>query len=226
MGNEQRLSTGHKETVDKHQTQNEMKIICIGLNYASHAKEMNIEKPSEPVVFMKPDSAILRVNNPFFIPDFAKEFHYETELVVRINRLGRHIEPQFAHRYYDEIGIGIDFTARDLQLELMAKGQSWEKAKAFDSSAAISEFVSKEKFADMQNINFHLDINGERRQTGNSSDMIFSIDELISYVSQFFTLKIGDLIYTGTPAGVGPVKIGDRLQAYIEDEKMMDFLIK
>jgi 2-keto-4-pentenoate hydratase/2-oxohepta-3-ene-1,7-dioic acid hydratase in catechol pathway len=203
-----------------------MKIICIGLNYASHAKEMNIEKPSEPVVFMKPDSAILRVNNPFFIPDFAKEFHYETELVVRINRLGRHIEPQFAHRYYDEIGIGIDFTARDLQLELMAKGQSWEKAKAFDSSAAISEFVSKKKFADMQNINFHLDINGERRQTGNSSDMIFSIDELISYVSQFFTLKIGDLIYTGTPAGVGPVKIGDRLQAYIEDEKMMDFLIK
>jgi 2-keto-4-pentenoate hydratase/2-oxohepta-3-ene-1,7-dioic acid hydratase in catechol pathway len=203
-----------------------MKIICVGLNYSSHAKEMNLNMPEEPVIFMKPDSAILRVNNPFFIPDFANEFHYETEIVIRINRLGRHIEPQFAHRYYDEIGIGIDFTARDLQLELMAKGQSWEKAKAFDSSAAISEFVKKEKFTNLQNINFHLDINGECKQKGNTSDMIFTIDNIISYVSKFFTLKIGDLLYTGTPAGVGPVKIGDRLQAYIEDDKMMDFLIK
>lgn len=203
-----------------------MKIICIGLNYPNHADEIEMKRPDEPIVFLKPDSAILRVNNPFFIPDFANQFDYETEIVVRINRLGKSIDKRFANRYYDEIGIGIDFTARDLQRKLRNQGESWEKAKAFDNSAAISEFISKEEFTDVQNIDFHLDINGETRQQGNTRNMLFSIDEIIAYVSQFFTLKIGDLIYTGTPTGVGPVKIGDRLQAYIGERMMMDFLIK
>ncbi len=203
-----------------------MKILCIGRNYEEHAKELKNPLPAEPVIFSKPDTALLRVNNPFFIPDFAKEFHYEVEIVVKINRLGKNIETRFAHRYYDEIGIGIDFTARDLQDELRSKGLPWEKCKAFDSSAAISQFVAKDKYADIQNLGFRLDVNGETRQKGNTSDMIYTVDEIISHVSQYFTLKIGDLIYTGTPAGVGPVKINDRLQAYIEDEKMMDFMIK
>lgn len=203
-----------------------MKIICVGMNYDAHITELGHERPEAPVIFMKPDSAILRVNNPFFVPDFAEEFHYETEIVVRINRLGHCIAPQFAHRYYNEIGIGIDFTARDLQRKLMAQGHPWEIAKAFDQSAAISEFLPKEEIGDVNNIDFHLDINGQTRQTGNTADMTYKIDEIISYVSEFFTLKIGDLIYTGTPPGVGKVERGDRLQAYIGDRKMMDFLIK
>jgi len=203
-----------------------MKILCIGRNYVDHAKELNNPLPSEPVVFLKPETAILRTGRPFFIPDFANEFHHEVELVIRISRLGKNIEPKFAHRYYDEIGVGIDFTARDLQSSLKKKGLPWEKSKAFDSSAALSKFVPITKFKDVQNINFRLDINGEKRQEGNSSLMIFKVDDIISHVSKYFTLKMGDLIYTGTPTGVGPVKIDDRLQLYIEDELMLDFMIK
>lgn len=203
-----------------------MKILCIGRNYVDHAKELNNPLPSEPVVFLKPETAILRTGRPFFIPDFAEEFHYEVELVICINRLGKNIESKFAHRYYDEIGIGIDFTARDLQSSLKKKGLPWEKSKAFDNSAALSKFVPMTKFEDVQNINFRLDINGETRQKGNSSLMIFKVDEIISHLSKYFTLKMGDLIYTGTPVGVGPVKIDDRLQLYIEDELMLDFMIK
>ncbi|WP_462319162.1 fumarylacetoacetate hydrolase family protein [Marinilabilia sp.] len=203
-----------------------MKILCIGRNYEEHAKELKNPLPAEPVIFSKPDTALLRNNDPFFIPDFAESFHHEVEIVVRINRLGKNIEEQFANRYYDEIGLGIDFTARDLQDKLKSKGLPWEKCKAFDSSAVISNFVSKEKFQDLNNLNFHLDINGEIRQKGNTRDMIFNIDQLISHVSKYFTLKIGDFIYTGTPSGVGPVKIGDRLQGYIEEENFFDFQVK
>ncbi len=203
-----------------------MKILCIGRNYEEHARELKNPLPAEPVIFSKPDTALLRNNNPFFIPSFADEFHYEVEIVIKINRLGKNIDTRFAHRYYDEIGIGIDFTARDLQEELRKKGLPWEKCKAFDNSAAISEFVSKEKFENIQNIDFHLDVNGETRQKGNTADMIYSVDQIIAHVSQYFTLKIGDLIYTGTPAGVGAVKVNDRLQAFIGDETMMDFYVK
>lgn len=203
-----------------------MKFICVGLNYAQHIGELQMQRPSEPVVFMKPESALLRNNNPFFVPEWAQQFDYETEIIVRIDRLGRGIQPQFAHRYYSEIGLGIDFTARDLQRKLMAAGQPWETAKAFDGSAAVSSFISKDLFANVQNIDFHLDVNGECRQRGNTRDMLFSIDEIISYVSKFFMLKQGDVIFTGTPAGVGPVKINDRLQGYIEDRLMLDFEVK
>jgi len=204
-----------------------MKIICIGRNYAKHAAELKNEVPEEPVIFLKPDTALLRNNQPFFIPDFASEFHYETELVVKINRLGKNIATQFAHRYYDEIGMGIDFTARDLQSKLKEKGLPWERAKAFDSSAAISKmFIPTTKIKDIQNLNFKLLINGQERQTGYTGDMLFKVDEIIAYVSQFFTLKIGDLIFTGTPAGVGKVNIGERFEVFLENEKMMDFLIK
>ncbi len=204
-----------------------MKIICIGRNYAKHAKELQNEVPEEPVIFLKPDTALLRNNDPFFIPEFAEDFHYETELVVKIDRLGKNIGKQFAHRYYSEIGMGIDFTARDLQAKLKDKGLPWERAKAFDHSAAISKkFIDKNKFKDIQNINFKLLVNNEERQIGYTGDMLFKVDEIIEYVSKFFTLKIGDLIYTGTPAGVGSVKIGDHFEVFLENEKMMDFLIK
>ncbi len=207
-----------------------MKIICVGMNYAEHISELHgvdKAKPEQPVIFMKPDSSLLRVNTPFYIPDFASEFHYETEIVVKINRLGRAINRKFAHRYYAEIGIGIDFTARDLQRKLMAQGLPWEISKGFDQAAAISEFVPlNELGGNIDNISFHLDVNGETKQVGNTANMIFSVDEIIAYVSQFFTLKMGDLIYTGTPVGVGPVHEGDRLQAYIADRQMMDFLVK
>ncbi|PWD98199.1 fumarylacetoacetate hydrolase family protein [Marinilabilia rubra] len=203
-----------------------MKLLCIGRNYEEHAKELKNPLPSEPVIFSKPDTALLRNNDPFFIPDFAESFHYEVEIVVRINRLGKNIEEQFAHRYYDEIGLGIDFTARDLQDKLKQKGLPWEKCKAFDHSAVISNFVRKEEYQDLNNLKFHLDINGETRQKGNTHDMIFNIDQIISHVSKYFTLKIGDFIYTGTPSGVGPVKIGDRMQGYIEDENFFDFQVK
>ncbi|MFT3739709.1 MAG: fumarylacetoacetate hydrolase family protein [Breznakibacter sp.] len=203
-----------------------MKILCIGRNYEEHAKELKNPLPAEPVVFSKPDSALLRNNQPFFIPDFANEFHHEVEILVRINRLGKNIATEFAHRYYDEIGLGVDFTARDLQDELRKKGLPWEKCKAFDGSAVVSEFVPKEKFADLQNINFRLDVNRLPRQQGNTRDMIFSIDTIVAHLSNYFTLKIGDIIYTGTPAGVGPVNIGDRLTGYIGDEQFFDFWVK
>ncbi|MCT4591310.1 MAG: fumarylacetoacetate hydrolase family protein [Carboxylicivirga sp.] len=203
-----------------------MKILCVGRNYVKHIEELNNQMPTEPVIFAKPDSALLLKNKPFFIPDFAEDFHHEVELVIRINRIGKNIASQFAHRYYDEIALGIDFTARDLQAELKSKGLPWEKAKAFDGSAVLSKLIDKSRFEDIQNINFHLERNGETVQKGNTSHMIFPIDQIISHVSQYFTLKIGDLIYTGTPAGVGPVAINDRLKGYIEDERLFDFLVK
>lgn len=198
-----------------------MKIICIGRNYAEHAKELNNPLPKEPVFFMKPDTCLIQKNQPFFYPDFSEDIHYETEIVVRINKIGKHIQRKFAHTYYSEIGIGIDFTARDLQQKCKEKGLPWEIAKAFDNAAPISKFVDISKFDNIQNINFHLDINGKTVQNGNTADMIFKVDEIIEYVSKFITLKIGDLIFTGTPAGVGPVKIGDKLEAFIEDEFML-----
>jgi acylpyruvate hydrolase len=203
-----------------------MKILAIGRNYVNHAKELNNPVPEEPVVFSMPDSALLKSNKDFYFPDFSKDIHHEVEVVVKICRVGKNIPMEFAHRYYDEIGLGIDFTARDIQAECKKKGLPWEKAKAFDGAAPISKFVSKDKFENVGNLNFHLDINGSRVQTGNTSNMIFSIDFLISYLSQFFTLKIGDLIYTGTPEGVGPVKIGDHLVAELEGQKMMDFNVR
>lgn len=204
-----------------------MKIICIGRNYAKHAKELNSEIPKEPVFFMKPDSALLPKKAPFYYPNFTNDLHYEIEIVVKINKLGKNITPQFAHTYYDEIGLGIDFTARDIQKECKDRGLPWEKAKAFDFSAPISQnFISKNKFKDVQDINFSLKKNNKIVQVGNTKDMLFSIDELIVYLSQFMTLKIGDLIFTGTPEGVGPVHIGDQLTALIEDQIMIDIPIK
>ena len=203
-----------------------MKIFAIGQNYIEHNKEMNSANPAEPIVFMKADTAALRDNKPFFLPDFSKEIHYETELIIKFNRIGRNISPRFAHRYYDEIGLGIDFTARDLQKRLKQEGKPWEISKAFDNSAVIGSFIPKEVIADIQNIDFHLDLNGNIVQQGNSKDMIFPVSELIAYISKFFTIKIGDILYTGTPVGVGKVSIGDRLQGYIFDKKMFDFQVK
>ncbi len=204
-----------------------MKIICIGRNYVAHAEEFNEDVPEEPIFFMKPDTALLRNNDPFYIPEWTSDVHHEIELVVKINRIGKNIEKRFAHRYYDEIGLGIDFTARDVQTELKKKGLPWEKAKAFDKSAVLSGvFLSKSIFPDDESIRFHLDINGETIQESHSGLMIFDFDELIAQISKYVTLKIGDLIYTGTPANVGPVKIGDRLEGYLEDKKMFDFMIK
>ncbi len=203
-----------------------MKIICIGRNYSDHAKELKNEIPVNPVFFLKPDSALLRNNNPFFIPDFSNEIHYEVELILKIKLLGKSIQARFAHRYFDEIGIGIDFTARDLQQKCKEKGLPWEIAKAFDNSAAIGKFVQKSTLPDLNNIHFRLDINGKTVQNGLSADMLFNFDKIIAYVSKFMTFKTGDLIYTGTPAGVGAVKIGDHLQAYIEGQLLLDFYIK
>ncbi len=204
-----------------------MKIFAIGLNYASHNKEMKRTFVSEePVLFMKPDTALLKDGKPFLLPDFSDEMHYETEIVVKVNRLGKTIAERFAHRYYDEITVGIDFTARDLQRKQKELGLPWEIAKSFDNSAAIGEFISKSEFEDIQDINFHLDINESTVQQGNTKDMIYSVDRIISYISRFFTLKIGDLIFTGTPAGIGAVNINDHLQGYIEDRKLLDFRVK
>lgn len=203
-----------------------MKIIAIGRNYVNHAKELNNPVPERPVFFMKPDSAIIHNNKPFFYPDFSDEIHYEAEIVLKITRVGKHVDKKFAYRYYSELTVGIDFTARDLQRECKKKGLPWEIAKNFDGSAVLGKFVSKEKYRDIQNINFRLDINGKTVQNGNTSNMIFPVDELIAYVSKFFTVKTGDLMYTGTPEGVGEVKIGDHLQAYIEDELLLDFYVK
>lgn len=213
-----------------------MKIIAVGMNYANHNKEMHHSLLlSEPIIFMKSDSALLKDGKPFFIPDFSSEIHYETEVVVRINKVGKNIGEQFAHRYYNEITVGIDFTARDIQNELRQKGLPWEICKGFDQSAVIGDFVTlnelqsfseQEQTGDIQQLDFHLDIDGKTVQKGNTSDMIFSVDQIISYVSRFFTLKIGDLIYTGTPAGVGPVKIGNHLQGYLNDRKLLDFHVR
>lgn len=203
-----------------------MKIFAIGQNYIEHNKEMNSANPVEPIVFMKADTAALRDNKPFFLPDFSKEIHYETELIIKFNRIGRNISPRFAHRYYDEIGLGVDFTARDLQKRLKQEGKPWEICKAFDNSAVIGSFIPKEEVADIQNVDFRLDLNGNIVQQGNSRDMIFPVSELIAYISKFFTIKIGDILYTGTPVGVGKVNIGDRLQGYIFDKKMFDFQVK
>ncbi|HEY3369296.1 MAG TPA: fumarylacetoacetate hydrolase family protein [Prolixibacteraceae bacterium] len=204
-----------------------MKIICVGRNYVAHAKELNNEIPAEPVLFLKPDTALLRNNDPFYIPEWSSDVHHEIELIVKINRLGKNIDKKFAHRYYTEIGLGIDFTARDVQNQLKEKGLPWEKAKAFDHSAVVCpEFVKIESLPDRSSIVFRLDINGKTVQEGNSALMIFSIENIISQVSKYFTLKIGDLIFTGTPAGVGAVKIGDRLEGFLEGKKMFDFLVK
>ena len=203
-----------------------MKIICIGRNYSDHAKEMNSPVPTEPVIFMKPDTALLKDNAPFYYPEFTQDLHHEVEIVLKISKVGKHIAEQFAHKYYSEIGLGIDFTARDLQAECKKQGLPWEKAKAFDNSAPIGEFVSIDQLKDKNKIDFHLDVNGKTVQHGNTSDLIFSYDQLIAYISKFVTLRMGDLIYTGTPAGVGPVKIGDRLEGYMEGKKMFDFVVK
>jgi len=202
-----------------------MKIICIGRNYADHISELGNERPTDPILFMKPDTAILKNNGPFYFPDFSNDIHHEVEVLVRIKKQGKSIEQKFAPNYYDEIGLGIDFTARDLQTLAKEKGLPWERAKAFNGSAPISKFIPKGD-ADMTNLNFKLEKNGEEVQIGNTSLMLWPIDELISYVSKFFTLKIGDIIFTGTPKGVGPVKIGERLTGYLEDQQMFDFEIK
>lgn len=203
-----------------------MKIICIGRNYVNHAKELGNAVPTEPVFFCKPDTAILPKKAPFVYPSFSKDVHHEVEIVVKINRLGKHIEERFAHKYYNEIGVGVDFTARDIQQQQKEKGLPWEKAKAFDGSAPISRFYNINEFTDINNLNFSLQINGETKQVGNTKDMLFNINQIIAYVSQYFTLKIGDLIFTGTPEGVGPVTINDKIDCFIEDKKLLSFNVK
>ena len=203
-----------------------MKIICIGRNYVNHAKELGSEIPKEPLFFLKPDTAIQPKGHPFFIPYFSEDIHYETELIVRINKIGKHIEERFAHKYYSQIGLGIDFTARDIQQECKEKGLPWEKAKGFDGSAQISKTFIEKSELELDNIPFILEKNGEQVQKGNSKDMLFSFDKIISYISQFYTLKIGDLIYTGTPEGVGKVYPGDLLKGYIGEKEMFKVVVK
>jgi acylpyruvate hydrolase len=204
-----------------------MRIFAIGRNYVEHIKELNNERPDEPVIFTKPDTAVLKGNAPFYYPDFSKDIHHEVELVLRICKEGKNIHEKFAAKYYDSIGVGIDFTARDLQQKAKEKGLPWDIAKGFNGSAPVSDkFLPVESFRDTGNINFSLNINGELKQQGNTSLMLFGFNYIISYLSRFFTLRTGDLIFTGTPKGVGPVKIGDKLSAYIEDEKLLEFEIK
>ncbi len=203
-----------------------MKIICIGRNYTEHINELANERPTDPVVFMKPDSAILLKNFPFVIPTFSDDIHYEVEVLVKINKVGKHIETKFAHKYYDEIGLGIDFTARDIQAKCKEKGLPWEKAKAFDGSAVLGEFYPKKNFEDVNNINFSMLKNGVEVQKGNSGEMLWKIDELIAYVSQFFTLKIGDIIFTGTPAGVGKVTANDELIGMLNGKEAFKITVK
>jgi acylpyruvate hydrolase len=199
-----------------------MKIICIGRNYAEHVKEMKAENIGKPVFFMKAENAIVRNGDPFFYPDFSNEVHHEVEIVLKLNRNGKNIDRKFAHKYFDEITVGIDFTARDLQAQCKQKGLPWEMAKAFDGSAPIGRFISKDEFVNLYTIPFHLDINGTTVQEGNTRDLLFQFDTIIEYVSRFITLKMGDLIFTGTPAGVGPVAIGDKLEGYIGMEKLLE----
>ncbi len=203
-----------------------MKIFGIGRNYVEHIKELENETPDEPIVFIKPDTAILKNNAPFYYPEFSQDVHHEVEIVVRIGKEGKKIDEKFAHKYYDQVGLGIDFTARDIQQRNKPKSLPWAIPKGFDGSAPVSELLPVEQFPDMQNINFELQVNGETRQKGNTSLMIFKINFLVAYLSKFFTLKKGDLIYTGTPKGVGPVKIGDRLTASIENQTLLDFEVK
>ena len=203
-----------------------MKIICIGRNYTKHIEELQNERPEEPVIFLKPDSAVLLKQYPFVIPEFSSDIHHEIEIIVKISKVGKYIEPKFAHKYYDEISVGIDFTARDLQQKLKDKGLPWEKAKAFDGSAVIGDFLPKKDFSSLESINFELTNNGETVQKGNSSLMLWKIDELISYVSQFFTLKIGDIIFTGTPEGVATVKPNDVLEGFLEENKLFRIQVK
>ena len=205
-----------------------MKIFAVGMNYAQHNKELDgtLYKPETPVIFTKADSALLKDRKPFFIPDHLGQIDYEAELVVRICKLGKTVPERFAHRYYDAVTVGIDFTARELQKKLREAGQPWDLCKGFDGAAALGEWVSKEKFRDVQAMHFHLDINGKTVQEGRTSDMIFSIDHIVSYISQFFTLKTGDIIYTGTPVGVGPIHIDDHLEGYVEDRKVLEFNCK
>ncbi len=203
-----------------------MKIICIGRNYAEHAKELNNPLPAKPVFFLKPETSLLLKNRPFYYPEYSKDVHFEAELVLKICRNGKHIQEEFAHRYYEEIGIGIDLTARDLQQECKKAGLPWEIAKAFDGAAPLGEFVPKETLNLVDGIRFRLNINGENRQAGNSTDMIFSFDKIIAYVSQFITLKMGDLIFTGTPQGVGPIKQGDLMEAFIEGQQLLRTRVK
>ncbi len=203
-----------------------MKIICIGRNYTEHINELANEKPTDPVIFMKPDTAVLLKNTPFVIPPFSDDIHYEVEILVKINKVGKYIEPQFAHKYYDEIGLGIDFTARDIQAKCKEKGLPWEKAKAFDGSAVIGEFYTKNDFNDLNDVNFSLLKNGAMVQKGNTNEMLWNIDELISYVSQFFTLKTGDVIFTGTPVGVGKVASKDILIGIIEGKEAFKIEVK
>lgn len=203
-----------------------MKIICIGRNYAQHIAELQNERPEEPVIFLKPDTAIVLKQFPFVIPEFSQDVQHEVEVVVKINKVGKYIDAKFAHKYYDEIGLGIDFTARDLQQKLKEKGLPWEKAKAFDGSAVIGEFVPKTQFESVDNLNFELTNNGNVVQTGNTSEMLWKIDEIIAYVSQFFTLKIGDYIFTGTPAGVASVQPNDVLEGFLEGKRMFKIQVK
>ncbi|WP_164109378.1 MULTISPECIES: fumarylacetoacetate hydrolase family protein [Sphingobacterium] len=203
-----------------------MKIIAVGRNYVNHAKELNNPVPDQPVIFLKPDTAVLKDNKDFYIPEFSKDIHYECEIVVRICNEGKHVSKKFAHKYYDAVGLGIDFTARDLQSQLKTKGLPWELAKAFDHSAVVSPLIPKENFTDINAIPFSLTKNGQTVQSGNTSDMIFDIDSLISFISAYITLRKGDLIYTGTPVGVGPVAIGDKLEGFIADKLMFTTHIK
>jgi 2-keto-4-pentenoate hydratase/2-oxohepta-3-ene-1,7-dioic acid hydratase in catechol pathway len=203
-----------------------MKIICVGRNYVKHIEELQNERPDEPVLFMKPDTAILPKKTPFVIPEFSNDIHHEVEILVKINKVGKYIDAKFAHKYYDEIGLGIDFTARDIQNKLKEKGLPWEKAKGFDGSAIIGDFLSKNNFSSIENITFELKSNGETVQKGNTSHMLWNIDEIISYVSQYFTLKKGDIIFTGTPEGVARVAPNDLLEGYIENNKLLRLHIK
>ncbi|MDB4903052.1 MAG: 2-hydroxyhepta-2,4-diene,7-dioate isomerase [Mucilaginibacter sp.] len=203
-----------------------MKIIAIGRNYAEHAKELNNPVPGVPVIFMKPETALLKENKPFYHPDFSEDIHHEIEIVLKISKEGKHISEKFANNYFEEIALGVDFTARDIQSRHKEKGLPWELAKAFDNSAPVSQFLPKSQFADLKNLNFKLDVNGQTRQVGNTSNMLFSFEYIISFVSKYITLKKGDLIFTGTPQGVAKVNIGDRLEGYIEDHKLLDFCVK
>ena len=203
-----------------------MKFICIGRNYAAHAAELKHSVPKEPVFFLKQENAITRRNRPFFLPDFSEQVDYETEIIVKINRLGKCIQEKFAHLYYEEIGLGVDFTARDLQRKCIEQGEPWEIAEAFDGSAVVGKFLPKSRFQGLQNLHFHLMLNDQKVQEGYSGDMLFTIDQIIAYVSRFMTLKTGDIIFTGTPVGIGPVHINDRLQGFLEGEKLFDFKVK
>jgi len=202
-----------------------MKIICVGRNYIDHINELSNQKPEEPVIFMKPDTSVLNNGFPFVIPEFSNDVHHELEVVVKINKVGKYIQTKFAHKYYNQIGLGIDFTARDLQAKLKQKGLPWEIAKSFDGATVLGTFVDKDQFEDLQNLSFQLEKNGMVVQSGNTQDMLWKIDELIAYISQFFTLKTGDVIFTGTPAGVAKVNPGDELEGFLEDQKLLSIKV-